>query len=176
MRCTLATLTDPFTVRARQVTNHQAPLGSPWLLVNLLFDVIPNDLMSAFGAAGFSPTYTRAKYANVLYSRHLAERKSLKVCAALRARRHPSSAPQPSLKPSLPRHSSSPGRSSRQARRHLHLRRPRLRPHRHPQPDRRVRRQQAQFRGPCRCGHALALLWLTQRRAGCDGRPTCGWR
>ena len=62
-----------------EVTNHKAPLGSPWLLVNLLFDIIPNGLMSAFGAAGFSPTYTRAKYANVLYSRYLSDRKSLKV-------------------------------------------------------------------------------------------------
>ena len=37
----------------------------------------------------------------------------------------------PSLPPFKP-----PGRSPWQARRHLHLRRPRLRPHRHPQPDR----------------------------------------
>ena len=56
-----------------EVTHNSAPLGTTYLSLNLALDVLPG-AMAAFGATGFVPTYMRAKYANVLYARALAER------------------------------------------------------------------------------------------------------
>ena len=56
-----------------EVTHNNAPLGTPYLSLNLALDVLPS-AMAAFGATGFVPTYMRAKYANVLYARALSDR------------------------------------------------------------------------------------------------------
>ena len=58
-----------------EVTNVMAPLASPSVLANLMLDVLPNSALSYItsGSVGFAPTYMRAKYCNVLFSRALKE-------------------------------------------------------------------------------------------------------
>ena len=50
-------------------------LRTPYRLLNLIFDTLPNQVFSAVGASGFPCPYLRAKLANVLFSRYLADRR-----------------------------------------------------------------------------------------------------
>jgi len=56
-----------------ELTHAQAPLETPSALANLLLGRIPA-AFSGLGFAGFSPTYLRAKLANVLFARAMGER------------------------------------------------------------------------------------------------------
>ena len=56
-----------------EATHVSAPLGTPSYALNLMLDELPHHVFSSLGLVGFAPTYMRAKYANVLFSRALAE-------------------------------------------------------------------------------------------------------